>query len=154
ISSDQFHGEGDRFAAADAETGDAAPTARALQCGEQGYQDSCSTAADRMSERDGAAGDVDLVGNDSQRSLGGQGHDGKSLVDLEEIDLADGPADFVEQFLNCGDRGGCEPFGLLAERGSAFDLGDRRELELAAGRTGCYQERGRSVADARGVAGS
>jgi hypothetical protein len=52
-------------------------------------------------------------------------HHGEGLVDLEQVDIADAPADLVEQLSNRRDRRGREPPRLLAVGGVAPDLGQR-----------------------------
>ena len=59
-------------------------------------------------------------------------HHGKGLVDLEQIDVADAPADLVEQLADRRDRRGGEPLRLLAVGGVALDLGEHRQA-LAVG---------------------
>src|SRR3546814_9103058 len=60
-SSDLFHRNRGRFAAADAQAGDAARLAVALERGDQRRDDARAAGADRVAERGRAAMDVDLV---------------------------------------------------------------------------------------------
>ena len=145
--------EGDGFAAADAEAGDAAAAAGALERVQKRDEHAGPAAADRMPERHGPAVDVDSFGRDAELAFGDHRHDGEGLVDLEEVDLLDRPVDLLEEQPDRGDGGGGEPFGLLAPGGRTLDLGERLELRGAAALRGCDQKRGRPVADAGSVSG-
>ena len=83
----------------------------------------------------------------------GHRHGGEGLVDLEEVDIGDRPADPFEQTLNGMNGGRCEPLGVLAECGRADDPRLRHKPELLATRLGGQQERRGAVVDARGIAG-
>src|SRR3546814_1221482 len=63
---DQFHRNRGRFAAADAQAGDAARLAVALERGDQRRDDARAAGADRVAERGRAAMDVDLVVRDAE----------------------------------------------------------------------------------------
>src|SRR5262249_44746532 len=90
-SVEQFDGESDGFAASDAETRDSAPAACALERVQECDEYPGSAASDRMPEGNGSAVDIDFVGRNAELAFGDHRHDGEGLVDLEEVDLLDGP---------------------------------------------------------------
>ncbi len=59
-------------------------------------------------------------------------HHCEGFVDLEQVDIADAPADLVEQFTDRRDRRRREPLRFLAVGGMALDLGQNRQA-LAVG---------------------
>src|SRR5438552_2027100 len=71
--------------------------------------------------------DVELVSGNAKILLRCHRDDGKRFVDLEQVDIADAPADLVEQFPDRRDRRGGEPLRLLAVGGVALDLGQDRK---------------------------
>ena len=79
--------EGDAFAAADAEGGDAALRVALLHCVEEGDEDAGAGSADGVAEGDGAAVDVDAGGVEAEELVVDDGDDGEGFVDLVEIDL-------------------------------------------------------------------
>ena len=90
---------------------------------------------------------------DLELALGEQRDDREGFVDLEQIDLVDGPADLLEQLLNRVDGRRRKLVGLLAVCGRADDLRHGLELQEFACLVRCDQQRGRSIADAGRVAG-
>src|SRR6266566_1853597 len=112
------------FAAADAECRYAPLEVLRLQRMQQCDDQPGASGADRMAERAGAAMDVELVAGNGEIALRRHRHHGKRLVDLKEIDIADAPADLVEQLPDRRDRRGGEPLRFLAVGGVAFDLGE------------------------------
>ena len=76
--------------------------------------------------------------------LDGQGHGGERLVDLEQVDVRDAPADLVQQLLDGADRGGREPLRLLAEGWPR-----RRSAPAASGRSRSARRRPRRPAAPR-----
>ena len=100
--------------------------------------------ADRMAERAGAAIDVELVSGDAEVALRRHRDDRKRLVDLEQVDVADAPADLVEQFSDRRDRRGGEPLRLLAVGGVALDLGERLQA-VAVGERAARQDQRRGA---------
>src|ERR1700675_3034436 len=79
------------FAAANAQGRHPAGQAMALEGVQQGHDDARAGGADRMAERAGAAMNVEPILGNAEIALCGHGDDRESLVDLEEIDVADGP---------------------------------------------------------------
>src|SRR5207237_2336290 len=60
----------------------------------------------------------DLVAGDAEIALRCHRDDGKGLVDFEQIDVLDAPADFVEQLPDRGDRRRREPLRRSEEHTS------------------------------------
>src|SRR5713101_1240246 len=82
-----FNGEGDGVAAAEAQCGDAALQVAALQFIEQRDQDARAAGADGMAERHRAAVDVHLFRIELEVPRNGNGSDGESFIELDEIDI-------------------------------------------------------------------
>src|SRR6266481_6010782 len=72
--------------------------------------------ADRVPERAGAAVDVQLLAGDAEIALRRHRHHRERLVDLEQVDIADAPADLVEQLANRRNRRGREPLRFASDR--------------------------------------
>ncbi len=83
--------------------------------------------ADGMAERAGAAVDVELVARNSEIARRRHRHHGEGFVDFEQVDIADAPADLVEQFADRGDWRGGEPRRFLRMRRVAPDFGEDRQ---------------------------
>src|SRR5229473_8711742 len=111
------------FAAADAECCDAALEVLRFERVQQRDDQPRAGGADRMAERAGAAIDVELLSGDAEIALRRHRHHREGLVDLEQVDVTDAPADLVEQFSYRRDRRGGEPLRLLAVGRVALDLG-------------------------------
>src|SRR6185437_5570577 len=85
------------FTATDAERGDAAFEVLCLQRMQQRHDQAGTGGADGMAERAGAAVDVQLVARNSEILLRCHRHHREGLVDLEQVDVADAPADLVQE---------------------------------------------------------
>src|SRR5215468_8467272 len=94
-----------------------------------------------MTERARAAIDVQLLPGNAEVLLRRHGHDRKGLVDLEKVDIADLPADLVEQLPDRRDRRRGEPLWFLAMRRMALDLGENRNAFAIGERTPSENER-------------
>src|SRR5882757_9474317 len=114
LVNDALDGDGGCFTAADAECGDAAFQVLRFQRMQQRHDQAGSRRADRVSKRAGAAIDVEIVPDNAEIALRRHRHHREGLVDLEQIDIADAPADLVEQLADRRDRRGGEPLRLLA----------------------------------------
>src|SRR5258708_38364948 len=90
---------------------------------QQRHDQPSAGGADGVAERAGAAIDVQSVAGNSEGALRRHRHYGKRFVDLEQVDIANAPADLVEQLSDRGNRRGREPLRLLAVGGGALDLG-------------------------------
>ncbi len=64
---------------------------------DQGDQDARAGRADRVAHGGGAAVDVDLVVGDAEVAHREHGDAGEGLVDLEQVDVGDGPAGLGQQ---------------------------------------------------------
>ena len=84
------------FAPANAQCRDAAPQIVCFQCMQQRNEQARPCGTDGMAERAGTAIDVQLLARNSEIALRGHCHDSEGLVDFEQIDIADAPADSVE----------------------------------------------------------
>jgi hypothetical protein len=123
LNDDAFHRDRGRFAAADAERGDAAFQIMRFERVQQRDDQAGAGGADGMAERAGAAIDVEFLAGNSEIALCRHRHHRERLVDLEQVDIADAPADLVEQLADRRDRRGGEPLRFLAVGGVALDLG-------------------------------
>src|SRR6476619_992644 len=110
------------FAAADAQRRDPAFEILGFERMQQRDDQPRAGGADGMAERAGAAIDVEPVPVNAEVALRRHRDHGKRLVDLEQVDVADAPADLVEQRPDRRDRRGGEPLRLLAMGGMALDL--------------------------------
>src|SRR4029079_4968346 len=101
--SDHFHSYGRRFAAADAQRGDAALPPALPEGVEQGDDDARAAGADRMAERGRAAMDVDLLVRDADVLHREHGDAGERLVDFPQVDVAHRPAGSLEHLVDRAD---------------------------------------------------
>src|SRR5258708_3506363 len=145
LVNDPFYRDGGSLAAADAERRDATLQVMRFERMQQRHDQACSRRADGMSERAGAAIDVQSVAGDPEVALRRHRHDREGFVDLEQIDITDAPADLVEQLADRRDRGGREPLRLLAVGGVAPDLGGNRQALAIGERSFCQYQRRRTV---------
>src|SRR5690606_25061006 len=143
---------GDAHAAADAQGGQAVALVLALQFVDEGAEDHRAGGAERVTQCDGAAVDVDLVQGQAHVLDEAQHDRGERLVDLDEVDVVDGQPGLGERLagggcgagehdgrLGAGDRGGDDP----GTRGQSVPL-----PHLA----GADGDEGGAVDDAGGVA--
>src|SRR6185436_1181245 len=97
VTSDALERGRDRSAAAEAQGREAVVALAPAQLVQQGRDDSRSRGADGMAERDGPAVDVDLVPVEAELAPVGDGLRGECLVDLDEVEVADGHVELLEQ---------------------------------------------------------
>src|SRR5574337_493270 len=83
-----FERHGGRFAAADAQAGNAALAAALAQGVDQRDDDARTRRTDRVTEGAGAAVHVHLVRRQAERVDGEQRDDREGFVDLEQVDIA------------------------------------------------------------------
>src|SRR6478736_3325353 len=95
--SDPFDGHRDRTAATEAERGEAEPAVAPDQFVGERRDDPGATRPDRVTERDRAAVDVDLVPIEPQGTPVGEGLGGERLVDLDQVEGLDRHLDPVEE---------------------------------------------------------
>src|SRR5215211_5991751 len=96
---DALQGDGHALAAGDAEGGQAAPGLLALELMDHGADDAGAGHADGVAEGDGAAVDVGPVPVELQLAVTGQDLGRERLVDLDHVDLGEGPAELGQQLL-------------------------------------------------------
>jgi hypothetical protein len=101
--------------------------------------------ANGVPERTGAAIDVQFLSGDAEIALCRHRHHRKRFIDLEQIYIADTPADLVEQLSNRRDRRGGEPLRFLAMGGVTFDFGERPQAVAIGKRSFREDERSRTV---------
>ena len=84
-------------------------------------------SADRVTERDAPAADVELVFGDAQFLDVAEDLSRERLVDLEEIDVRELEAGLLDRLAYAGDRGGEDVLGRHATGRVADDLDERLE---------------------------
>ena len=104
-----------------------------------------------MPERTGATVDVYLGGVQAQLAHGGHGNHGEGLVDLEQIDLLDGPTGAVHQLADRPDRRGGEQIRRIGVGRVTVD--HRLRLQTPALGLGAahQQQRSGAVGDRTGI---
>src|SRR5580698_964240 len=85
------------FAAADAQRRDAAFQVLRFQRMQQRHDQARAGGPNGMAERAGAAVDVEFFSGNSEIALRRHRHYRERLVDLEQVNVTDAPADFLEQ---------------------------------------------------------
>ena len=96
--------EGDTISATETQRGNPSSQAALLQGVEEGRENPRAAGADRMSQCDRASVDVHAVGIDPQLAEDGDQLNGERLVDFEEIDITERPANFLQEPPNRLDR--------------------------------------------------
>src|SRR5262245_4455233 len=109
-------------AAADAQGHQRGRLVGALELVEHGAEDHRAGRAERMTERDRAAIDVDLGVVDVERLDVAQHHRGKGLVQLEQVDVRLLHAGALEQLFGDVDRTGQHHRGLGTDIGEGADF--------------------------------
>ena len=112
-----FDGNRRRLATTDAEGGNTTFGALLGKRMQKRDDYSCSRGPDRVPKRTSATVHVELIRGDTKVALCSHGNGGESLIDLEQIDIADGPTRLVQELADSGDRRGREPGGILAMSG-------------------------------------
>src|SRR5689334_6886632 len=123
------------FPAANTECGDTALKILRFKRVQQRDDEASSGGADGMAERASPAIDVQFLAGNSKVSLGGHGDHRERLVDLEQIDLTNAPADLVEQLADRRDRRGRKPLRFLAVGRVSPDRGEDRQSLALGGRS-------------------
>ena len=77
-------------------------------------------------------------------------HHREGFVDLEQVDIANAPADLVEQLADRRDRRGGEPLRFLAVGGVALDLGQRGQAVAVGQRAPRQDQRRGAIGIGRG----
>src|SRR5216684_4086587 len=128
-SRNRFERKRDALPAADAEGDHAALQAVAAHRVDEAGREHGARGADRVTMRDGAALDIDDVGREAELARHGDDDGGEGLVDLDALDLAEGPARAGERLLHRRDRPEAEHAGL--DRGDAIGDESGQRLEAA-----------------------
>src|SRR3954447_15410778 len=133
LRSDPFDGHRDRTATAEAQRREPEPPLPADELVRQGRHDPRAAGADRGTERDRAAVDVDLRPIEPERTTVGKRLGGERLVDLDEVERLDRHLDPVEQAADAFDRRKEQPLRLDLRLGVADDPRERRQAETLDG---------------------
>src|SRR3984957_5993457 len=96
VRSLSFHAHRDAHAAADAQRGEALLGIALAHLVEQRHQHAGARGADRMTDGDGAAVDVDLAGIPAKVLVDGAGLRRECLVGFDEVEVADIPAGLLQ----------------------------------------------------------
>src|ERR1700761_626322 len=142
---------GDTHAAADAQRDQRAVRVAALQLVDHGSGDHGAGGTQRVSHRDGAAVDVELLVRDVQVLLELQHDGGEGLVQLEQVDVVDRQARSVQHFLGGRGRAGEHDDRVGAAGGGGHDARPRGQALRLAGGFGADQHEGGAVDDAGAV---
>jgi hypothetical protein len=119
-----------------------------LQRVDQRDHDARTARADRVTQRAGAAVDVDDLVREIQLLHQRHRHHGKGLVDFPQVHVAHAPAGLGQRLLRGAHGGGGKPLGLLRVRGVADDARQRLAAQLGGGGGGHHHQGGGAVVDA------
>src|SRR5258708_5845143 len=148
-----LHAHRNAHAAADAQGGEAFLSVAPLHFVQQRDQHARAGRSDRMPECDRAAVDVDPAGVPAKVLVDGAGLGGESLVRLDEIEVADRPACFLEGRARRRDRPRAHDGGIDARVGPGHDAGQHLAV-LLGGLARLHQHhRGGAVVDAGRIGG-
>src|SRR5918995_3200869 len=106
-----------------------------------------------MTEREGAAVDVDDIGVDAEYACGVDRDAGKGLVYLDEIEVIRSPSCFLERELPGVSGDGQQVGRLFGHLGVRHDGAERFEAPLPGETLACEHEGAGAVGHGRGVAG-
>jgi hypothetical protein len=138
--------------AAHAQGGEAVPLVLALQFVDEGAEDHRAGGAERVTEGDRAAVDVDLVQGQSHVPDEAQDDRRERLVDLDQVDVVDGQPGLGERLAGGGGGSGEHDGGLGTGNGGGDDPRARGEPVAVADLLGADGDEGGAVHDAGGVA--
>src|ERR1700722_17090803 len=124
----------------------------ALELVERSTNQQRTGGADRVTQRDGTAVDVDLLAVDVEIADELLRHDGEGLVDLEQVDIAQRHAGLGEDL--AGGRNGRVQHerGVIAQVRRGADPGPRGQAVRGGVLGACDEQGGRPVHDTRRVA--
>src|SRR5271168_3338910 len=123
---------GDTHAAADAQCDERATGVAALELVDHGAGDHRAGGTERVSHRDGAAVDVELLVRDVEVLLELQHDGGEGLVQFEQVDVVDRQARAVEHLAGGRGRAGQHDDRVRADGRGGDDAGPRGQaLRLA-----------------------
>src|SRR5947199_7404284 len=150
------HFQLDRVAltAAGADRGDAEAAAATVQLVHQRADDAGARGADRVTERDRAAVNVDLVFIDVEHADRVDCDRGKGLIDLPEVDVLGALADLFQRLLSGVGRSFGQVGEVVGNGAVGKDAGQRRATFLFRPIFGDDDDRAGAVVDPWGVTGS
>src|SRR5450756_2147501 len=143
----------ERLTPAEAEDGQAVAALPSLQLPDDRRRQSPAAGADGVAEGAGAAVNIDLVDVEAEGLDRDHRHHGEGLVDLEEVDIADGQPRLRAGLLDGADRCIREVVGMEALGGRRDEPGLGGQAELLEPRFVSEKRHGGPVADGGGVAG-
>src|SRR3954453_12988343 len=128
--SSPLHAHRDAHAAADAERREALLHVALLHLVQERDQDAGAGGADRMADRDRAAVDVHDLGVPAHVLVDRASLRREGLVRLDEVEVLDLPAGFLERLARGRDRAGSHDGRVDARRRPGGDARERREAPL------------------------
>src|SRR3954468_15809892 len=139
--------------AATTQTGRAQTAAAALELQRQGQHQPGAGHADRVTERDRPAVDVDDLARDAELAHRLDAHLGERLVDLDQVEVGHGLAGLGQRVLDGVGRLGLQRAVRAGHVAVRDDLGEPGEPELLGLGPAHHHDRGGAVGDRRGAAG-
>src|SRR5439155_11215078 len=127
--------------------------AAALQLVREGQDQARAAGADRVSQRDGAAVDVDAVLVDRQHPRRIQRHRGERLVDLDQVEVVNFEAGLLQRVAQGQGRHCVQPRVPVGAHAVGDDLDQRLGAKLPRTLLRHDDDGGRTVRDLRRVAG-
>ena len=109
------------------------------------HAETAAAVADRMSQRHGAAVDIELRHVGLELFRPGQRYRREGLVDLEEVDVIHLQARLLEHFRRGGHRAGEHELGVGAHDSACHDASQRRQPQFLHLFPAHEQHRGRAV---------
>ena len=130
-----------------------ASAAGALKLVQQHRHQPRAGCAERVADRDRAAVDIDARQIRAGRALPGQHHASEGLVDLDQVDLVERQSGAIKRALRGRDRRGQHQDRIIAGQRERGEARARAQPQPLGGGALHDQQRGRAIADLRGVAG-
>lgn len=144
---------GDGIAAAQAQAADAALPTRAVQSVDEGDENARTRGSDGVTERDAAAGHIELLVRDAKRSHIADHLRGKRFVDLEEVDVCHAEAVVLQDLLDTQFWREEKVLRRNTDGVVIQDARDRRRTKLCRGSGARHHDRRSTIADLAGVPG-
>ena len=148
-----FYDASRTLAAADAERSETIFAADFFQAVEQGYEDTSAGCANRMTEGDSTAMDVDFAHVKAEFTAAVYSLSCESFVSFDEVEVFDFEACFSQRFAGRRNRAGTHDSGINTSRCIAYDFSHRFEAEFFGFISGHNYESSCAVVDAGSVAG-
>ncbi len=147
-----FYDASRTLAAADAERSETIFAADFFQAVEQGYEDTSAGCANRMTEGDSTAMDVDFAHVKAEFTAAVYSLSCESFVSFDEVEVFDFEACFSQRFAGRRNRAGTHDSGINTSRCIAYDFSHRFEAEFFGFISGHNYESSCAVVDAGSVA--